>query len=116
MKETPLTDHIDDVILLMYGVIAVFFIKDFVREFRRHPGMVGWIVCGLIAFFIMSAMDFLSNNDETFTYFFRNLSYAKMRHSKDILAMAEDSFKLLGEAFFLSAFVVAFTNIRARQK
>ena len=37
IKETPWTDHIDDFILLMYGIIAIFFIKDFVREFKRHP-------------------------------------------------------------------------------
>jgi len=63
IKETAVTDHIDDIILLMYGVIAVFFIKDFVREFKKHPRMVGLIVCGLVIFFVMASCDFVSNND-----------------------------------------------------
>ena len=116
MKVTPLTDHIDDLIMLMYGVIAVFFIKDFVREFKKHPRMAGLIVCGFIIFFVMASCDFVSNNDETFAYFFKGMDYSVMRHRHDLLSMAEDSLKLLGEAFFLAAFVAAFTDIRTKKK
>lgn len=116
IKETPWTDHIDDFILLIYGLIAIFFIKDFVREFRRHPYMVGLIICGFLSFFAMFCFDYLSNNDETFIYFFKISSYSEMRHMKDLLQMADGSFQLLGEAFFLSAFVAAFVNIKTRQK
>ncbi len=116
IKETPLTDHIDDIIVLIYGIIAIFFIKDFVKEFRRHPYMVGLIVGGFIAFFTMFCFDFISNNEETFMYFFGELGYHDMRHKKDIFSMIEDSFKLLGESFFLAAFVAAFADIKTEQK
>ena len=116
MKETALTDHIDDFILLMYGIIAIFFIKDFVREFKKHPYMIGLMLFGFVSFFVMSCLDFLSNNDETFAYFFKGLPYKVMRHRKDIFSMAEDSFKLLGEASFLAAFVAAFTNIKLKRE
>ncbi len=116
IKETSLTDHIDDIIVLIYGIVAIFFIKDFVKEFRKHPYMVGLIVGGFIAFFAMFCFDFISNNEETFMYFLGELGYHDMRHKKDMFSMIEDSFKLLGESFFLAAFVAAFTDIKTKIK
>ena len=67
-------------------------------------------------FFVMFWLDFVSNNTETFThFFFKGMSYGDLRHRQDIFRMAEDSIKLLGEAFFLSAFTVAFVNIKTRK-
>ena len=116
IKETPLTDHLDDIILLMYGIVAIFFIKDFVREFKKHPYMVGLIICGLFLFFVTFCLDFMSNNTETFTYFFKGSPIVSMGHTRDIFRMLDESFELLGEAFFLSAFVASFANIKTRQK
>ncbi len=121
IKETPWTDHIDDFILLIYGIIAIFFIKDFIREFRKHPYMVGLIITGLGAFFIMFCLDFVSNNIPTFSYvaeklFSVNMGDNAIGHMRDVFRMADESFELFGEACFLSAFVAAFTNIRTRQK
>jgi hypothetical protein len=116
IKETPWTDHIDDFILLAYGIIALFFIKDFIREFKKHPYMVGLIICGFCAFFMVFYLDFVTNNVETFIYFFDGLFSGDMTHKKDVLKMVEESFELLGEAFFLSAFVAAFVDIKTREK
>lgn len=116
IKQTPLTDHMDDLILLIYGIIAIFFIKDFVREFRKYPYMMGFLICGFLAFFIMFCFDFISNNEETFSYFFKGLGYGEMRHTMDLFSMGDASFQLLGEAFFLAAYVAALTNIKTRQK
>ena len=116
MKETAWTDHIDDFIILAYGLAALFFIKDFLREFKRHPYMIGLIICGLFSFFMMFWLDFVSNNTETFTcFFFRGTSYGELRHIQDIFRMVEDSVKVLGEAFFLSAFAAAFVDIKTRR-
>ncbi len=116
IKETALTDHIDDFILLAYGIIAAFFIKDFVKEFKKHPYMVGLIIGGFALFFIMFFLDFISNNIETFThFFFKGMSYGDLRYRQDIFRMAEDSIKLLGEASFLSAFTAAFVDIKIRK-
>ena len=112
IKETWLTDHIDDFILLSYGIIAVFFMKDFIREFKRHPYMVKLMIYGLTLFFIMFSLDFVANNIETFEVFFKGMSWADLRHWRDIYRMAEDSFELLGEAFLLSAFVAALVDIK----
>lgn len=116
MKETPWTDHIDDIILILYGVIAIFFIKDFIREFKRHPYMTGLIICGFFLFFVMGCLDFISNNDETFAYFYDAPGYGELRHTRDIFQMGDQSFQLLGEAAFLSAFVAAFVNIKTRKR
>lgn len=117
LKETPWTDHLDDFILLAYGLVALYFIKDFVREFRKRPYMVGLIIGGFLLFFLMFWLDFVSNNVETFMYFFHGkISYSDLLHRRDIFRMAEDSCKILGEAFFLSAFAAAYIDIKIRQK
>ncbi|MEA3305636.1 MAG: hypothetical protein U9R52_02360 [Candidatus Omnitrophota bacterium] len=117
IKETSLTDHLDDIILLAYGIIAVFFIKDFVKEFRKHPYMVKLIICGLFLFFIMFCLDFISNNLQTFShFFFGKMSYADLKHRQDVFKMIEESFELIGEASFLAAFAASFTNIKTRKK
>ena len=112
VKETPLTDHVDDVILLGYGLVALYFVKDFVREFKKHPLMIGLGVCGFGMFFLMVCADFLSNNTETFIYIFQSLLSGDLVHMRDICRMADESFQLIGEAFFLSAFVAAFAHIK----
>lgn len=116
MKETAWTDHIDDFILLSYGLVAVIFIKDFVKEFKRHPYMVGLILGGIFLFFIMFCLDFLTNNVETFIYFFKDFFSGDIVHKKDVFKMIEESFELLGEAFFLAAFTAAFVDIKIRLK
>ena len=119
IKETMWTDHIDDFILLGYGLVAIFFLKDFIREFRKHPYMLSLIIWGMFLFFVMFCLDFVSNNFETFTYFFRNLQGTPAgtgKHIQDVVRMVEDSVKLLGEACFFSAFVAALINIKGREK
>ena len=76
--------------------------------------MVNLIICGLLAFFMMFCFDFISNNEETVTYFFNDLPYGEMRHMKDLFSMGDGSFQLLGEAFFLAAYVTALTNVKTR--
>jgi hypothetical protein len=119
IKETMWTDHIDDFIILSYGLIAIFFIKDFLKEFKRHPYMLNLIICGLCLFFAMFCLDFITNNFETFTYFFKNLQGSPTgigKHIQDLVRMVEDSMKLLGEACFFSAFIVALVDIKTREK
>jgi len=117
IKETPWTDHIDDFILLLYGVIALFFIKDFIKEFRKHPYMVGLIAVGLFAFFIVFFLDFLTNNIETLSaLLFKGMSYGDLSYRQNIGKMIEESTEFLAEAFFLAAFTAAFLNIKTRRQ
>ncbi len=113
IKETPLTDHLDDVIVLIYGLIALVFIKDFIREFRKQPYMIALLVFGFMLFFTMFALDFVSNSVESFLQFFSNGSYGELVHERDVFRMAEDTAKILGETCFLAAFLGALVNIRA---
>ncbi len=106
-KETPFSDHIDDMILVLYGLVAIFFIRDFIREFRRYRPMMTLCILGLISFFVMCCMDVVSNNVETYRWFFPGTAPDAVVHSKDVLNMVDESFQLIGESFFLSAFLVA---------
>jgi len=115
IKETPLSDHIDDVIVLIYGLVALIFIKDFIREFKKRPFMIPMLVCGFIMFFVMFSLDYATNSVESFMEFFGDASYSDLLHKRDIYRMAEDSAKILGESFFLAAFLGALVNIKSGQ-
>ncbi|MBL7070893.1 MAG: hypothetical protein ISS26_01820 [Candidatus Omnitrophica bacterium] len=115
IKETTMTDHIDDVIVLIYGLVAIVFIKDFIREFRKHPYMILMLVCGFLMFFTMFCLDYITNSVESFTQFFSDAPYSDLLHTRDIFRMAEDSAKVMGESFFLAAFISALANTGIKQ-
>ena len=113
--ETPFTDHFDDFIVLIYGLVALFFIKDFIREFRKHPYMIAFLICGFLTFFAMVFLDYVTNSIETFLQFFKGESYADLMHKRDVYRMVEDSAKIIGETFFLTAFWAALIDIRIKK-
>jgi len=116
IKETPATDHIDDFIILLYGIVALFFIKNFITEFRKYPYMTGLIGVGLLMFFVVFFMDFLTNNIETLRAFlFKDMSYSALHYRKNIGSMIEESMEFLAQAFFLAAFAAAFLNIKTHR-
>jgi len=111
MKETPWTDHIDDLIVLAYGVVAFYFIKEFFAEFGKQPFMIPMIACGVGFFFFMVGADFMSNNEQTYGLFFLvDVDSSDLIHMRDVLRMLEDSAKLIAGTFFLTAFLSAFLN------
>ncbi|MBN1872558.1 MAG: hypothetical protein JW800_08300 [Candidatus Omnitrophica bacterium] len=116
MRVTSWSDHIDDFIVFLYGLIAIFFIKEFIAEFRRRPYMLSLIGVGMVFFFIMFCMDYITNNFETFMEFvITEFSNGDLVHKCDVGRMIEDSMKLLGEAFLLSAFAGALVHIRSKK-
>ena len=117
IKENAITDHIDDVIVLIYGFIALFFIKEFIIEFKRHPFMIPLLTVGSAFFGFMVFFDFITGNHETFRAILPKMfAHGDVIHKCDVLRMVEDSCKLIGEAFFLSAFLGAFLNIKYSRK
>jgi hypothetical protein len=107
VKETAQTDHWDDYILAAYGVIALIFFIYQMREFMKYPRSLKMMLLGFALFFMMSFLDYYSNNDETF-YALRSKAPV-LRIFPDIKTanMVEESAEILAETFFLAAFLSA---------
>lgn len=106
IKETSLTDRLDDLIVLLYGALFAIGAFKFYKEVWEHKGMVRWLVVALALFLIMSIFDFVSNDNYLYQFFTNDRSLDK--EIGIILGTIEDSFKLLAEGAFVIAFMEGF--------
>lgn len=109
MKETHLTDRLDDLIVLLYGVLFVTGAFKFYKEVLEHKGMVRWLVVALVLFLIMSIFDFFSNDDYLYQFLANDRGLDK--EIGIILGTIEDSFKLLAEGALVIAFMEGFHSV-----
>ncbi|MBI5187215.1 MAG: hypothetical protein HZA01_16035 [Nitrospinae bacterium] len=106
IKETHLTDRLDDLIVLLYGVLFAIGAFKFYKDVLECKGMVRWLVIALVLFLIMSFFDFLSNDDYLYQFLANDRGLDK--EIGIILGTIEDSFKLLAEGAFVIAFMEGF--------
>jgi len=106
MKETSLTDRIDDLIVLLYGVLFCLGCRIFYKDFWDHKVMVRWLVAGLSLFLLMSLLDFVTNDYYLYQFFTDNRGLDE--EIGMILGTLEDSLKLLSEGVLVIALLEGF--------
>ncbi len=109
VHETSLTDRLDDLIVLIYGIIALFVVLKFYRNVWEEKNMGFWLMVGFGLFFTMSFFDFLSNDEYFYPFFMEDRSMDK--RFGILLGILEDSFKLFAEAAFLIGFLEGFQSV-----
>ena len=110
IKETSLTDHLDDVIVGLYGIVGIAALIAYRKELARHRHVLPFLVTGGILFFFMVGFDYLTNGPEILGRIFkRNFTDGLMAAFK----VAEEAFKLYASACFLLAFYSAVYKIKA---
>jgi hypothetical protein len=102
IEETPLTDRLDDLIILAYGLIGAGVMWACRSELRRFPQMLGWLGIGAALLVLQVALDMLLN-DASWVMSLGISARPDLAH--DLGEIAEESIKLLAEAAFLSAFI-----------
>lgn len=109
MRENGWAGLIDDAIVMIYGLIAIWFIGEFAKELFGSPFMRTFICLGFAAFFVMCACDFMNHSRSVIlSVFIKDLSSDSMYRILRVVKIAEDASKVIGESFFLTAFVSAF--------
>jgi hypothetical protein len=99
--ETPLSDRIDDIILLLYGLFGLVLIYSFRREFLQFGGINWFFIIGIGLFFLMSAFDIISNRFDVIQIIIKDLKLAETIQKS--VQVSEDSIKLIAEGFFFVA-------------
>ncbi|WP_341212308.1 hypothetical protein [uncultured Limimaricola sp.] len=105
IEETPLTDRLDDLIILAYGLIGAGVMWACRSELRRFPQMLGWLATGAALLVLQVAIDALLNDASW--VLFSGFSAARPDLAHDLGEILEESVKLLAEAAFLSGFIRA---------
>lgn len=111
-EETSATDRIDDVIILVYGLIGLGALVMWRREITGVPGLVRFLVWGLGLMAVQVAFDVLSNGDDFILWL--GVPAEEAPQASDVLALAEDASKIAAEAVLLAGFLHALRVLRAR--
>jgi len=111
IRETSLTDRLDDVIVGLYGVGGMGSLIVYRKELAKHRHVMPFLVTGGILFFLMMGFDYLTNGHEILGRIFkRNLTRGLM----DFFLIAEEALKLYASACFLLAFYTSAYRIERR--
>ncbi|MEM9245798.1 MAG: hypothetical protein AAGA67_08685 [Cyanobacteria bacterium P01_F01_bin.153] len=109
IQENRLTDSIDDLIVLLYGVAGGYILYLFRQEFKRYRPAFKLVTYAFISAAIMVVFDVFTNIDpesniDAFKVFFSDL---ESRHALLVwLQATEEVFKILAEGFFIAAFAI----------
>ncbi len=110
IQETPLTDRIDDIILISYSVIGSYFIYSFWHEFKQYRPAFRYFILAFILTAIMGIFDWYNNDETLVQYWITNPQYQELVY--DCLQTVEESLKLIAEGVFISAFYVCLNQAR----
>lgn len=104
IEETAITDRIDDLIILLYGVVGAFLIYLHRGEFRGLGRFYKYLAVGFAFLCLQVAFDVLTNRGDI-------LRYLGIAHLFAIGKIAEEVSKLLAEAAFLLGFLWVYRKV-----
>lgn len=111
VQETALTDRIDDIIILVYGLIGLFVLFRYRKEILRIDGLSRFLGLGMALLVVQVGIDVLSNGDEFIRWL--GLDGSAAASMKTILHLLEDAAKIAAEAVFLAGFALAYRSVRS---
>ena len=106
---TGLTDRIDDIIVLFYGLGGLLFLYLFRQELRIYKKAHPFIITAFIFMFLMVFLDILTNREDILL---RITNVDFVDRSYHWLKAMEDSFKIISEGIFIGAFYHCFEIAR----
>ena len=101
IEETGLSDRLDDVIVLGYGLIGVGVLYAYRGELVRYKSALPLVMCGFVLFVFMSLLDALVNRDDVFL--FLGISQEGSYALAIWIGGVEEGLKILAEAALLGA-------------
>ena len=100
LQETGWSDRIDDLIVGLYGVIAIMLLVTYRRELKRYQSVFPYVLGGFVLLFCMVGIDTLANRDDIFLTFFSASTSAQLM---SWIFIPEEVCKLASEACFVTA-------------
>ncbi len=109
IQENPISDRIDDLIVLLYVMGGGYILYLFRREFQYYRPAFKWVIGSFVLAGIMMVLDVCTNFDpesniEAFKIFFADLE--SRRSLLFWLQAIEEGFKILSEGCFIAATII----------
>jgi len=102
IRETGLTDRIDDVIVGCYGLIGLMVLYLFREELKKYREAFPLLTVGFIFMFSMVTLDILTGRKDILRILISNAYVVNRLHLW--LSAIEDMFKIIAEGAFLVGF------------
>jgi len=109
IRETGLTDRIDDTIIGIYGLIGIGVLFYYRNELKAYKEAHSFFIYGFILLLFTVILDGLTNREDMLQLFF-DQSYVSIL--KAWLSHLEESLKIYAEASFILAFYSIYLNAR----
>jgi len=100
LQETGVSDRLDDLIVALYGVVAIALLVVYHQELKRYRLAFPYVLGGFALLFCMIGIDALSNRDDIF------LTFLSAAHSNSLMSwvfVPEETCKLVSEVCFVTA-------------
>jgi len=110
MKETGLTDRIDDIIVGLYALVGIAVLFAFKNEVKTCIKDYSYFIWGFALLFMMVGLDVLTNRDDILLMYFDQATTDTLWYW---LSTAEDAMKVFAEAFFILGFYSALQKARS---
>lgn len=105
IKETALTDHIDDILIAIYALLGIAVLYMYRNEVKKYKQTYPFFICGFVLLFLMVACDMLNARMDILSM----LLESDIVHPVHlVLSIVEDPLKVFSEGFFLVGFYSAF--------
>ena len=114
MKESGLTDRIDDLIVLIYALLGILILYSYRKELLKFAKSLTYLVIGFFLLFLRIIIDFITNRNDVIPNIISNAEL--IPKVNEILALVEGSTKLLAETFFIFAFYICLNEAKNLNK
>jgi len=112
IEETNITDRIDDVLVGLYGLVAVGVLWFYRSEIMKYPQAFPYFVFAFLLMFTMVAFDLMTSRNDFLPYVFgRELAPS----ISTFLFLAEDSLKVFAEFLFIMGFYVILEKVKSER-
>lgn len=113
IEETGASDRIDDLIVGLYGIIAIGLLVCYRRELKKHYRVLPYVVVGFVLMFLMVGADVLTNRDDILLTLFSGKTTGSLMRWMFVL---EESLKILSEAFLIVAAYTCYQTAKYRDR
>lgn len=109
IEETSLTDRLDDLFVMIYGVSGVALFYIFCKKFWFDKNIKSWLLITISLFTIMVLLDMAGND----TYLYRYITDKTYLYNdiSIVLGIIEDSIKVIAETSLIIAFLEIFQSL-----
>ena len=114
MKETAISDRLDDAIVGIYGLIGIWVLYFYREELSKYKKILPLIVISLIFVFSMVFSEMIVNRNDVIPIFISDHGLRKTLYS--LFKVLEETFKLLAEGVLLSTFYYCFKTAKQHLK